>query len=170
VFNRSYYEEVLVVRVHPELLAAQRLPSTPGADQLADFWSNRLRAIRSHEEHLARSGTVVLKFWLNVSKEEQRRRFLSRLDEPEKHWKFSVGDVRERGSWDAYMEAYEAALSATSTPWAPWFAIPADNKRYMRREVARIVARTLESLDIHYPEVSPGDQDRFAEMRRLLES
>jgi PPK2 family polyphosphate:nucleotide phosphotransferase len=167
IFNRSYYEEVLVVRVHPEYLQAQRLPDqAPGEE----FWEQRLSSIRDHELHLARNGTVILKFWLNVSREEQRQRFLSRLDEPEKNWKFSAGDVRERGYWDDYMQAYEQALAATSRPWAPWFAIPADNKPYMRVCVAETIVSTLESLSLNYPRVSAREKERFDEMRALLES
>ncbi|MEJ2189449.1 MAG: polyphosphate kinase 2 family protein, partial [Acidobacteriota bacterium] len=142
VFNRSYYEEVLIVRVHPGLLENQSLPYPIDPKR---FWKNRFASIRAWEEHLARSGTVILKFWLNVSKEEQRRRFLSRLDEPEKNWKFSSADVKERGCWDDYMKAYEEALNATSRPWAPWYAIPADDKRNMRVAVARILRDTLAS-------------------------
>ena len=167
VFNRSYYEEVLVVRVHPEYLEGQRLPWVPPLERL---WEERLASIRDHERHLARNGTVVLKFWLHVSRAEQRRRFLSRLDEPEKHWKFSVADVRERAAWDRYMVAYEAALRATSRPWAPWYAIPADDKAFMRATVADIVVRALESLDLRYPEVREADRARFAEMRARLEA
>ena len=167
VFNRSHYEEVLVVRVHPEYLAAQNLTcSDIGTDA---FWRRRLEAISSWERHLADTGTVVLKFFLNVSREEQRQRFLARLDEPEKNWKFSAGDVRERGLWDNYMASYEAALRATSRPWAPWYSIPADDKDYMRLTVADIVVRTLKSLPLHYPAVAEQDRERFAEMRALLE-
>ncbi|MGA9573551.1 MAG: PPK2 family polyphosphate kinase, partial [Lysobacterales bacterium] len=119
VFNRSYYEEVLVVRVHPQYLGGQKLPYKVDLDEL---WQQRYESIRDHEKHLARSGTVVLKFWLNVSRTEQRKRFLSRLDEPQKNWKFSAGDVEESGHWDEYMHAYEQALNATSRPWAPWYA------------------------------------------------
>lgn len=167
VFNRSHYEEVLVVRVHPEYLEGQNLPvADPGSDA---FWNRRLDSIESWERHLAETGTVVLKFFLNVSREEQRQRFLARLDEPEKNWKFSVGDVRERGHWDGYMSAYEAALAATSRPWAPWYAIPADDKDFMRLAVAEIVASTLADLPIAYPEVHAKDRARFEEMRALLE-
>lgn len=166
VFNRSYYEEVLVVRVHPEYLGAQRLPHTP---KLGQLWKQRFRSIRDHEQHLARNGMVILKFWLNVSKEEQRQRFLSRLDEPEKNWKFSSGDVRERGFWDDYQKAYEDVLRATSRPWAPWYAIPADDKPYMRLEVAKIIADAMESLDLEYPEVGEKERAKFDEMRALLE-
>jgi PPK2 family polyphosphate:nucleotide phosphotransferase len=166
VFNRSYYEEVLVVRVHPELLVHQRLPYEVDADTL---WKQRFESIRDYEKHLARNGTVILKFWLNVSKDEQRRRFLARLDEPEKNWKFSSGDVRERGYWDDYMHAYEEALNATSRPWAPWYAIPADDKPNMRVCVAEIIRDTLKSFAMEYPEVDEKERTRFAEMRRILE-
>ena len=166
MFNRSYYEEVLVVRVHPEYLDAQRLPERPEPERL---WQGRYRSIVEHEEHLARNGTVVLKFWLNVSKEEQRERFLARLDEPEKNWKFSAGDVRERGFWDDYMAAYEDALAATSRPWAPWYAIPADDKPFMRMTVAEIVVQSLETLGLRYPEVDAKERARFDAMRALLE-
>jgi PPK2 family polyphosphate:nucleotide phosphotransferase len=165
VFNRSYYEEVLVVRVHPEYLGGQRLALPDDMDR---FWQARYRAICDHERHLSENGTVILKFWLNVSKEEQKRRFLSRLNEPEKHWKFSSGDLEERKLWDAYMEAYQQALSATSMPWAPWFAIPADNKPYMRWQVARIIRKTLEEIDPSYPRVTPGDLAHFQAMRDQL--
>lgn len=168
IFNRSYYEEVLVVRVHPGFLESQRLPRRPGS--IDDLWEERFASIRDHELHLARNGTVVLKFWLNVSKEEQRQRFLSRLKSPEKHWKFSMGDVRERGHWERYMEAYEAALNATSRPWAPWYAIPADHKPTMRAEVARIIVEALRGLDLHYPVVTEEDRLRFAEAREALEA
>lgn len=167
IFNRSYYEEVLVVRVHPGYLEAQRLPRQPST--LEELWEERYASIRDHELHLARSGTVVLKFWLNVSKEEQRRRFLARLDEPGKHWKFSMGDVRERQQWDRYMEAYEAALNATSRPWAPWYAVPADHKPTMRAEVARIIVEAMGRLGLSYPRLGPRELDTFAEARRALE-
>ncbi len=166
VFNRSYYEEVLVVRVHPQYLGAQRLPVQPPLDEL---WRQRYESILDHEEHLARNGTVVIKFWLNVSPEEQKERFLARLDEPEKNWKFSPGDVRERGHWSDYMRAYEDALNATSRSWAPWYAIPADDKHYMRLTVARILLASFESLKLSYPVVDDGVRARFDEMRALLE-
>ena len=167
IFNRSYYEEVLVVRVHPEYLQYQKLPEIPPLNQL---WKQRFSAIRDHEKHLAQNGTVILKFWLNVSKEEQRRRFLDRLNIPEKNWKFAVGDVRERGFWKDYMKAYEAALNATSRAWAPWYAIPADDKPFMRLSVAEIVVKTLKKLNLNYPEVGKAEKAKFAEMRALLEN
>lgn len=167
VFNRSYYEEVLVVRVHPEYLKGQRLPYSIELDQL---WQQRYDAIRDHEKYLAHNGTVILKFWLNVSKDEQRKRFLARIEEPEKNWKFAAGDVQERGRWDDYMQAYEAALNATSRSWAPWYAIPADDKPFMRLCVAEIVVASLKSLGLSYPTIGPEEKARFKEMRKLLQS
>ncbi len=166
VFNRSYYEEVLVVRVHPEYLRRQKLCDVPDLNRL---WQQRYESIRDHEKHLARNGTVILKFWLNVSKEEQRQRFLSRLDEPEKNWKFNVGDVQEREHWKDYMDAYECALNETSRPWAPWYAIPADDKTYMRSCVADIILRNLKTLDLSYPVLDKGERARFKEMRKYLD-
>jgi len=167
VFNRSYYEEALVVRVHPEVLAGQMLPQPLKGD---DIWQQRFESFRQHEQHLARNGTLVLKFWLNVSKEEQRQRFLSRLNEPEKWWKFSVGDVKERALWDDYMQAYQELLNATSRPWAPWYAIPADSKSFMRRTVAEIIVGHLRQLPISYPVISQDEAAKFNEMRKLLEN
>ncbi len=165
IFNRSYYEEVLVVRVHPEYLESQKLPECFDPDSI---WEERFESICDHEKHLARNGTVVLKFWLNVSKDEQKKRFLSRLDNPEKNWKFSISDIKERGHWDRYMESYEDLLNKTSKPWAPWHAIPADNKKWMRVQVAKIITETLQSLEIDYPTVSEKEKMQFGEMRRQL--
>ncbi|MEQ8764870.1 MAG: polyphosphate kinase 2 family protein [Planctomycetota bacterium] len=167
VFNRSYYEEVLVVRVHPELLTAQRLPEVEAPDKV---WKSRFRSIRQYEKHLARSGTVIVKFWLNVSPEEQRQRFLARIDDQRKNWKFSEGDVEERQHFKEYLEAYEDVLRETSKPWAPWYAIPADDKPYMRREVGRIMVATLESLRPEYPRLGDLELDRLQKMRKKLES
>jgi PPK2 family polyphosphate:nucleotide phosphotransferase len=147
IFNRSYYEEVLVVRVHPELLEAQRLPDEPSAT----LWADRLRAIADHERYLAEQGTIILKFWLNVSKAEQRKRLLERIDEPDKNWKFDPRDLDEREHWDDYLAAYEHALSATSRPWAPWYAVPADDKHYLRWQVAKLVNQALAGLDLEFP-------------------
>lgn len=166
IFNRSYYEEVLVVRVHPKILDYQRLPERPAERKI---WRQRYESIEDHEKHLARNGTVIMKFWLNVSKQEQCARFLSRLNEPEKNWKFAAGDVTERGHWDAYQKAYEDALNATSRPWAPWYAIPADDKPFMRLTVARLVAERLASLDLAYPEVGDEQRTQFDAMRQQLE-
>ena len=167
IFNRSYYEEVLVVRVHPGILDGQRLPYPVDPNRI---WAERFESIHDHEKHLARNGIVILKFWLNVSRDEQRRRFLDRIDEPEKNWKFSAADVRERRHWDAYMQAYEEALASTSRPWAPWYAIPADDKPYMRMTVAEIVVGALRGLGLSYPEVDAEERSRFDEMRQILTS
>lgn len=159
IFNRSYYEEVLAVRVRPEFLARQRLPSIdPDV-----IWQQRFDSIRDHEEHLARNGTIILKFWLNVSQEEQKLRFLKRLTTPEKYWKFSKSDLSERARWSDYMQAYESLLNETSTPHAPWFAIPADNKRYMRVCVAEIIAKTMAALPLQYPTKSSEEIAQFEE-------
>lgn len=166
VFNRSYYEEVLAVRVHPEFLDAQRLPYRP--KKLADLWRERYDSICEHEQHLARSGTVVIKFWLNVSREEQRARLLARLEDPAKNWKFESGDLAERALWKDYMSAYEDALNATSRPHAPWYAIPADSKSFMRMTVADIVVRTLQSLDLKYPTLEKEELAKFDEMKAKL--
>jgi len=165
IFNRSQYEEVLVVRVHPQILGAQKLP---GELNLETIWDERLQSIREQEEHLARNGTVILKFWLNVSKDEQKRRFLSRLDDPDKNWKFEPRDVVERRHWDDYMNAYEQALNATSRPFAPWYAIPADDKRYMQARVAEIVINALQNIGLRYPEPSADDREEFATARSEL--
>ena len=166
IFNRSHYEEVLAVRVHPQILASRKLP---GEINLDTIWDDRLRSIREHEEHLARNGTVVLKFWLNVSKKEQKRRFLARLDDPDKNWKFECGDIVERRYWDDYMAAYEEALNATSRPWAPWYAIPADDKRYMQARVAEIIIASLQSIGLRYPQPSDEDRAAYASARAELD-
>ncbi|MCP4046384.1 MAG: polyphosphate kinase 2 family protein [Gammaproteobacteria bacterium] len=166
VFNRSYYEETLVVRVHPEYLGGQKLPEPVNLDEL---WQERFESIRDHEKHLARNGTIVLKFWLNVSQGEQHKRFLSRLDDQRKNWKFSAGDLAESALWNDYMHAYEQTLNATSRPWAPWYAIPADDKPYMRLQVAEIVVKTLKNLNLQFPEVSEKQLAKMQEMRKLLE-
>ncbi len=166
IFNRSQYEEVLVVRVHPKILASQRIP---GELNLEVIWDERLHSIREHEEHLARNGTVILKFWLNVSRDEQKRRFLARLDNADKNWKFEPRDVVERRHWDDYMHAYEEALNATSRPWAPWYAIPADDKSYMQARVAETIIKALESIGLRYPEPNEEDRIAFASARQELE-
>ncbi len=167
IFNRSYYEEVLVVRVHPQYLAAQKLPDC--GPSLEQFWKQRLLSIREHEAHLHRSGTVVVKFFLHVSREEQRRRFLDRIDHPDKNWKFNLGDVEERQYWNEYMNAYEKALAATSTRDSPWYVVPADDKKNTRLIISQVVNQTLESLQLAYPK---ADRKRVAELaaaRKLLE-
>lgn len=165
IFNRSQYEEVLVVRVHPGILDYQKLPDLNPTEE---FWDARLESIADQEKHLARNGTIILKFWLNVSLEEQRQRFLRRLNNADKHWKFSAGDVKERQHWPAYMQAYENALNATSRPWAPWYAIPADNKPYMRTIVAETIVQALRTVNLRYPEPDAEELKTFDEMRQVL--
>jgi PPK2 family polyphosphate:nucleotide phosphotransferase len=164
IFSRSYYEEVLVVRVHPELLAAQRLSTRPSAA----FWDERLRAIRDHERHLAEQGTVILKFWLNISRDEQRKQLLERIDEPTKNWKFNAGDLDERARWDDYLAAYGECLNATSRPWAPWYAVPADNRHYLRLTVAQIVNAALASLNLDFPRVDAAAKKALGAARKRL--
>jgi PPK2 family polyphosphate:nucleotide phosphotransferase len=168
IFNRSYFEEVLVVRVHPELLAAERihggLPAGP------DLWRSRFEDINAFERHLVREGTQVVKFFLHVSKEEQRRRFLDRLDNPKKRWKFSAADLAEREHFDAYMHAYEEALTATSTEWAPWYVIPADHKYALRALVGGVIVDVIDRLDLRFPDVDPAQLEGLAEARRRLEA
>lgn len=166
VWNRSHYEEVLVVRVNPKFLGGQRLPY--GTDDLPALWQERYQSIRDFEQHAARNGTVIVKFWLNVSKDEQRDRILERIDDPEAHWKFNAGDLVERGKWDQYMAAYGDALTATSRPHAPWYAIPADSKSFMRRAVAEILVDTLERLPMRWPELSAEDRAEMLEVRAKL--
>ncbi len=158
IFNRSYYEEALVVRVHPEYLEAQRLPDRPDPAEppTEAFWKQRFESIRDHELHLARSGTAIVKFFLNISVDEQRTRFLARLDDPAKHWKFQESDIRDRARWHQYTQAYEEVIAATSRPWAPWYVIPADDKDHMRVMVAEVMVATLRSLDLREPEVLLG--------------
>lgn len=165
VFNRSYYEEVLVVRVHPEYLKGQRLPPVESLEQR---WEQRFEAIRHHEQHLARSGTTILKFWLNVSREAQRERLLSRLEEPEARWKFNAGDLTERAAWPDYQHAYREALRNTSRPWAPWYAIPADHKPTARLIVARIVRKALRAMDPQPPAMSADDLGKLDLWREQL--
>jgi PPK2 family polyphosphate:nucleotide phosphotransferase len=165
VFNRSYYEEVLVVRVHPEYLGGQKLPHEVSLDTL---WEQRYDSIRDHEKHLFRNGTVVVKFFLNVSQAEQHRRFVARIDEQEKNWKFSPGDVAESKLWDKYQHAYDCALRATSRDEAPWYCVPADDKAYMRMVVADIVHKTLDGLPLRWPKLSDEDLARMLELRGQL--
>jgi PPK2 family polyphosphate:nucleotide phosphotransferase len=167
IFNRSYYEEVLVVRVHPEILAAQRLHPSLVGDAI---WDERLESIADFERHLARNGTIVLKFFLHVSKKEQKKRFLERLDRPEKNWKFSAADVKERGFWKQYQAAYEAAIRGTAAKHAPWYVVPADNKWFTRLVVAAAVVDALAAHDLHYPKLGPEQQKELAAARKLLEA
>ncbi len=166
IFNRSYYEEVLVVRVHPEFLEAQHLPKDAVND---DIWKHRFDDINNMERHLVRSGTVILKFFLNVSKKEQKQRFLERIDTPEKNWKFSATDVKERAHWGEYMSAYEDMFNHTSTEWAPWYIIPADHKWFTRAAVADIIVAKLESLKLKYPEMTEEKKKGLLEAKQLLE-
>jgi PPK2 family polyphosphate:nucleotide phosphotransferase len=158
IWNRSHYEEVLVVRVHPNYLEGQRLPRRP--KQLEDLWIERFESINDAERHWARNGCVIMKFFLHVSQKQQHQRFLDRVNDPDNHWKFNANDLAESKNWDQYMAAYQAALRATSKSWAPWYAIPADSKSYMRRAVAEIVVDTLRQLELPYPVL--GDKDRVA--------
>jgi PPK2 family polyphosphate:nucleotide phosphotransferase len=165
IFNRSYYEEVLVVRVHPQVLAGQRLPTRLVTKHI---WEERFEDMCAFERHLARNGTVVLKFFLHVSKAEQRRRLLERLDEPAKNWKFEINDLGERDRWKEYMDAYEDVLSKTSTKDAPWFVVPADHKWFMRLVISELVVSTLEKLGLSYPTVSKAHLEELNEARRRL--
>jgi polyphosphate kinase 2 (PPK2 family) len=167
IFNRSYYEEVLVTRVHPELLAKQRLP--PEVMGGKKFWDHRLADIACFERHLARQGTRVLKLFLNVSRDEQKKRFLSRLDHPDKNWKFNPGDIRERGHWDSYMDAYEAAIAATATEAAPWYVVPADQKWFMRLVVVEAINAALASFDLKPVLPTAEQKAAFDEARLSLE-
>jgi PPK2 family polyphosphate:nucleotide phosphotransferase len=169
IFNRSYYEEVLVVRVHPEFLESQWLPRELREGGLKQLWKTRYGEINAFEKTMSGRNICFLKFFLHVSKEEQRERFLKRLDDPEKHWKFSAADVRERAFWDKYQEAYEDMLNATSTEWAPWHVIPADKKWFARACVADIITSRISELDLKYPSLSDEDRAALAEARRELE-
>jgi len=166
IFNRSYYEEVLVVRVHPELLAQQHLPS--GGETGARLWQGRFEDINTFEHHLHRNGTRVVKFFLHISKEEQRRRFLARLDDPAKQWKFSPADLAERSHFDEYQQAYEEALTATSTSWAPWYVIPADQKPAMRALVGAIVVNAIDQLKLHTPSIGKEQAGELEKARKAL--
>ncbi|HEV2694242.1 MAG TPA: ADP-polyphosphate phosphotransferase [Verrucomicrobiae bacterium] len=164
IFNRSYYEEVLIVRVHPEILRAQNLPDD-GINE-KKFWDGRFHSILDQEKHLSRNGTRIVKIFLHISREEQRQRFLARLDDPQKNWKFSGDDLKERDHWKEYMKAYEACLAATSTGQAPWFVIPADDKQNARLIISHIIAKTLKDLKMEFP--APSDDKVLATLRRKL--
>lgn len=165
IFNRSYYEEVLVVRVHKTILNGQKLPSKLVTKEI---WEDRFKDIRNYEKYLARNGTVVIKIFLNVSKEEQKKRFVERIDNPNKNWKFSSADVKERGYWDQYMEAYEDMIQNTSTEDSPWYVIPADNKSYARIAVASAIIHALDQMDLEYPKVSTEKITELNEIKRTL--
>jgi PPK2 family polyphosphate:nucleotide phosphotransferase len=166
IFNRSYYEEVLVVRVHPQLLKAQRLPKQLVTKQI---WAERYQDINHFERYIARNGVVIRKFFLNVSKEEQRQRFLSRLEDPKKNWKLSLSDVKERGFWKDYMKAYEDAIQNTAEKHAPWYIVPADHKWYARLVVASTIVEALEGLDLQFPQPDPAKKKELAEIRKHLQ-
>jgi PPK2 family polyphosphate:nucleotide phosphotransferase len=167
IFNRSYYEEVLVVRVHPEFLERQQLPPVLND---RNIWKRRFREINNFEQYLADNGIVVLKFFLNVSKEEQKRRFLKRVEEPDKNWKFSAADIRERASWDDYMDAYQDMFNHTSTPHAPWYIIPADNKWFTRLAVVSVINETLDRLHLAYPAVSKEQKEALLAAKAEMEN
>ena len=166
IFNRSYYEEVLVVRVHPEILKNERVPESLLGK---DVWENRYQDIANFERYLARNGIVVRKFFLNVSKKEQKHRFLERLETPEKNWKFSAADIRERQCWDDYMRAYEEMIAATSCKHSPWYVVPADNKWYTRLVVAAAIVDTLKDLKLTYPTVDPDQRKKLKSAKAELE-
>jgi len=166
IFNRSYYEEVLIVRVHPEILRSQGIPD--GLLNEKTIWKERYRSIVDLENHLHRNGTRIIKFFLHLSKEEQRKRFIDRIDEPEKNWKFSQADIVERGFWDEYMQAYEACLSATSTQRAPWYVVPADDKENARLIIARIVVDAFKSLGMQYPQTDAQHRQELLSIRQQL--
>jgi PPK2 family polyphosphate:nucleotide phosphotransferase len=167
IFNRSHYEEVVALRVHPEWLEGQKLPPGPRGKA---FWKGRFDDINAFERHLDRSGTKTVKFFLHVSKAEQKRRFMARLDTPGKEWKFKAADVAERAFWDQNMQAFEDAITATSTAWAPWYVIPADSKSVMQAMVAQILVETINSLGLSWPDVSEKDRAEHAEARKVLEA
>jgi PPK2 family polyphosphate:nucleotide phosphotransferase len=165
IFNRSYYEEVLAVRVHPEFLKAQKLPPQAGS-----IWQKRFEDINAHERHLTRNGIAIRKFFLNVSRDEQKKRFLERLDRPDKNWKFSAADAKERQHWDDYMSAYEDMIRNTSTAAAPWYVVPADNKWFTRLVVSEAIVEALEGLDLRYPEVDSTKRKELKKARAMLTS
>lgn len=169
IFNRSYYEEVLVVKVHPEYLLPQSLPTIRQIDDVTEaFWQRRYQQINNQEKYLVENGTIVLKFFLNVSKKEQKKRFLDRIEDPAKNWKFSSGDVNERKLWDEYMAAYGEMLTNTSTTHAPWYVIPADHKWFMRYAVSNIIINRLKALDLKYPELPAAEKNKLEEAKNML--
>jgi PPK2 family polyphosphate:nucleotide phosphotransferase len=167
IFNRSYYEEVLIVRVHPDILRAERMPHDELED--ADIWKNRYRSIAAFERHLHRNGTRIVKFFLHVSKEEQRQRLLARLDDPDKNWKFNAGDLAERDRWHDYMRAYEECFTATSSRFAPWYIVPADDKANARLIVSQVLVELMKKLKLSYPEVDSAKRKELRALRKQLE-
>lgn len=169
IFNRSYYEEVLVVKVHPQFLMAQNLPGVNSVDSIdSDFWNRRYRQINDMERHLVENGVIILKFFLNVSKKEQKKRFLDRIEDPTKNWKFSSSDVKERQYWDDYMNAYSDMLTETSTEFAPWFVIPADHKWFMRYAVSNIIINKLKGLEIDFPTMPVSEKEELEKSKQML--
>lgn len=169
IHNRSHYENVLVTRVHPEYILKENLPGIDSVDKINDkFWERRFKQINRFEKNVSQNGTAILKFFLHVSKKEQKKRLLSRIDDPSKNWKFELGDLRERGFWDQYQEAYSEAISATTQKHAPWFIIPADNKWYARLCIAAVIYKQLELLDLQYPVVSEKQKQALAQAREQL--
>jgi PPK2 family polyphosphate:nucleotide phosphotransferase len=171
IHNRSYYENVLVTRVHPEYILNERIPGIESLDQINDaFWKKRYEQINRLETNLSENGTIILKFFLNVSRKEQKKRFLERIDDPSKNWKFSLADLKERGFWDQYQKAYEEALSATSQQHAPWYVVPADDKWYTRLVIASMIYRQFLSLDIAYPTLDQKQKDELKKAREILQA
>lgn len=171
IFNRSYYEEVITSRVHPEFILKQKIPKIYSADDIdLQFWENRFRAINSMEKHLYQSGTLILKFYLHLSRVEQKKRLLKRIHKEHKNWKFDISDIHERAHWKLYADAFEKTINHTSTPHAPWHIIPADNKWYMRTAVSHILVEAMEKLNIRYPKVTPQQSENIETARRMLEN
>jgi PPK2 family polyphosphate:nucleotide phosphotransferase len=169
IHNRSHYENVLVTRVHPEYILSENIPGIDSVDKIDKaFWESRFKQIRRFEKNLTLNGTVILKFFLHISKKEQKKRFIERIDDPTKNWKFSLSDLKERGYWDDYQKAYQEVLSATSTKYAPWFVIPADDKWYARLAIASIIYRQFEKLDLSYPKVSAAQKQELQKAKEKL--
>jgi PPK2 family polyphosphate:nucleotide phosphotransferase len=170
IHNRSHYENVLVTKVHPEYILKETLPGISSVKDIGKkFWDKRYESIRNFEKHLNENGTVIIKFFLHLSKEEQKERFIKRIDDPEKNWKFASGDIQERERWDDYMDAYETAISETSTESSPWYVVPADKKWFTRIAISTIILETLKELKLEYPVLPKEEQDKLAEAKKLLE-
>jgi PPK2 family polyphosphate:nucleotide phosphotransferase len=171
IFNRSYYEEVLITKVHPEYITRQNLPGIYDIDDIHDdFWEDRYTHINNFEKHQTDSGTVILKFFLHLSKEEQKSRFLSRINNADKNWKFTINDINERKKWDSYQSAFETAINKTSTSWAPWYIIPADKKWFMRTAVCKILVEAMEKMELNYPSVGPEKKDMLKQAKQMLKN
>jgi PPK2 family polyphosphate:nucleotide phosphotransferase len=171
IFNRSYYEEVLITRVHPEFIVRQRLPGIYSISDIDEkFWQTRYTHINNFEKHQSDSGTIILKFFLHLSNEEQKSRFLSRINNPDKNWKFTINDIKEREKWNSYQEAFEKAINNTSTSWAPWYIIPADKKWFMRTAVCEILVETMEKMDLSYPSPGPESKKMIRQAKEMLKN